>query len=109
MAAMLRTAGEPLAVAARLGRGRVIRMTRALEPAAIPQLVEPDFPDALQTMLDPGPAPARVAGVDHAPLSGAAPYDQPPLDLRPWLALLIAMIFAAERWLATRPARAVAP
>ena len=103
------TAGEPLAVAGRLGRGRVIRLTRALEPAAIPQLVEPDFPDALQTMLDPGPAPARVAGVDHAPLSGAAPYDQPPLDLRPWLALLIAMIFAAERWLATRPARAVAP
>ncbi|WGM48010.1 hypothetical protein KOAAANKH_02898 [Brevundimonas sp. NIBR10] len=103
------TAGEPLAVAGRLGRGRVIRLTRVLEAAAIPQLVEPDFPDALQTMLDPRPAPARVAAVDHAPLSGAAPYDQPPLDLRPWLALLIAIIFAAERWLATRRARAAAP
>ena len=103
------TAGEPLAVAGRLGRGRVIRLTRALEPAAIPQLVEPGFPDALLTMLDPRPAPARVAAVDHTPLTGATPYDQPPLDLRPWLALLIALIFAAERWLATRRERAVAP
>lgn len=103
------TAGEPLAVAGRLGRGRVIRLTRALEPAAVPQLVEPDFPDALLTMLDPRPAPARVAAVDHAPLTGAAPYDQPPLDLRPWLALLIALIFAGERWLATRRQRGAAP
>jgi hypothetical protein len=103
------TAGEPLAVAGRLGRGRVIRLTRDLEPSAIPQLVEPTFPDALAAMLDPPPAPARVAAADHAPLTGAAPYDQPPLDLRPWLALLIALIFAAERYLATRRQRAVAP
>lgn len=103
------TAGEPLAVAGRLGRGRVIRLTRDLEPAAIPQLVEPTFPDALAAMLDPPPAPARVAAADHAPLTGAAPYDQPPLDLRPWLALLIALVFAGERYLATRRQRAVAP
>lgn len=103
------TAGEPLAVAGRLGRGRVIRLTRALEPAAIPQLVEPGFPDALAAMLAPPAAPARVAASDHAPLTGAAPYDQSPLDLRPWLALLIALIFAGERWLATRRKRAVAP
>ena len=103
------TAGEPLAVAGRLGRGRVIRVTRALEPAAIPQLVEPGFPDALAAMLDPPRPPARVAAVDHAPLTGAALYHQPPLDLRPWLALLIALIFAGERYLATRRQRAVAP
>ena len=103
------TAGEPLAVAGRLGRGWVIRLTRVLEPAAVPQLVEADFPDALLTLLDPRPAPARVVAVDHAPLTGAAPYDQPPLDLRPWLALLIALIFGGERWLATRRERAVAP
>ena len=103
------TAGEPLAVAGRLGRGRVIRLTRALEPAAVPQLIEPGFPDALLTLLDPPPAPARVAAADHATLTGAAAYDQPPLDLRPWLALLIALVFAGERWLATRRHRAVAP
>ncbi len=103
------TAGEPLAVAGRLGRGRVVRMTRVLEPAAIPQLLEPDFPEALLAMLQPPVAPARVAATDHAPLTGGAAYDQPPLDLRPWLALLIALTFVGERVLATRRKRGVAP
>ncbi len=101
--------GEPLALAARLGAGRVIRLTRPLRPAAIPQLLDPDFPDILMRMLTPPPAPARVASADHSPLLGAAAYPRPPLDLRPWLALLIALIFAVERWLATRPARGAAP
>jgi hypothetical protein len=101
--------GEPLAVAGRLGRGQVIRFTRPLEPAALPLLVEPEFPEALAQMLAPSPPPARVAAADHAPLTGATPYDQPPLDLRPWLALIIALLFAGERILATRRARAVAP
>lgn len=101
--------GEPLAVAGRLGQGRVIRLTRPLDPSAIPQLVEPAFPDALLSLLAAAPAPARVAATDHTPLPGAAPYAQPPLDIRPWLALILALVFLAERWLATRAARAVAP
>lgn len=101
--------GEPLAVAAPLGQGRVIRLTRALTPAANPALVEPTFPDALSRMLAPPPDPARVRTVDHAPLVGAAPYPVPPADLRPWLALLIALVFLAERWLATSRRRAAAP
>ncbi|MES2860440.1 MAG: BatA domain-containing protein [Pseudomonadota bacterium] len=101
--------GEPLAVVGRLGKGRVIRLTRPLEPAAIPQLVEPDFPEALLNMLTPPPAPARVAAADHAPLTGAVAYEQAPFDTRPWLALIIALIFLGERWMATRRARAVAP
>ncbi len=101
--------GEPLAVAARLGQGRVVHLTRPLRPASIPQLLEPDFPDVLARMLAPPPAPARVAAVDHAPLTGAAAHPQPPLDLRPWLALLIALIFAVERVSATRRTRGAAP
>lgn len=101
--------GQPLALAERSGQGRVIRLTRPLEPSAIPELLEPDFPDTLMTLLAPPPAPARVAAVHHAPLSGAAPYELLPLDLRPGLALLIALIFGAERWMATRRTRAVAP
>lgn len=101
--------GAPLAVAGRFGRGRVVQFTRPLEPAANPQLVEPGFPDALAAMLAPAPAPARVGTADHAPLTGAAPYDQPPFDLRPWLALLIAGLFVGERWLATRRSRRPAP
>ncbi|HZV84901.1 MAG TPA: BatA domain-containing protein [Brevundimonas sp.] len=101
--------GQPLALAEPLGRGRVIRLTRPLEPASIPALLEPDFPDTLLALLAPPPAPARVAAVDHAPLAGIASYDLPPFDLRPWLALLIALIFGAERWMATRHTRAAAP
>lgn len=101
--------GEPLATAGRLGQGRVLHLTRALEPAAIPQLLEPDFPDALARMLAPPPEPARVAAIDHAPLTGGTTYERPPFDLRPWLALVIALVFGVERWLATRRTRAVAP
>jgi hypothetical protein len=101
--------GEPLVLAGRLGRGRVLRLTRPLVPAALPQLVEPEFPDVLSRMLAPAPPPARVAAADHAPLLGAAAYGQPPLELRPWLALVIALIFALERWLATSKRRASAP
>ena len=101
--------GEPLVVAGRVGQGRVLQLTRPLEPAAMPQLVEPDFPDALLRMLSPMPAAARVAATDHAPLTGTAAYDQPPFDVRSWLALIIALIFGTERWLATRRSRAVAP
>lgn len=98
-------AGEPLATAGRVGRGRVVRFVRAVEPAAMSQLVEPDFPDALARLLVPTSAPARVAAADHAPLTVAAPYPRPPFDLRPWVALLIALLFAVERWMATRPNR----
>lgn len=101
--------GEPLAEAMRLGEGRLIRLTRPLTPAANPALVEPTFPDTLSRLLAPPPEPARVRAVDHAPLTGPAPYPRPPLDLRPWLALLVALAFCAERWLATSPRRAVAP
>jgi len=101
--------GAPLATAGRFGQGRVLQLTRPLQPAAIPQLVEPDFPDALWALLEPPPAPALVAASDHAPTLGAPAYQSPPLDLRPWLAALIALIFALERWLATRRQRATAP
>lgn len=101
--------GAPLALAGALGRGRVVRLTRPLEPASIPALVEASFPDALLSMLRPAPAPARVAASAYVPLTGATPYEQPPLDLRPWLTLLIAAAFAAERWMATRRQRAAQP
>jgi hypothetical protein len=75
----------------------------------MPQLAQPDFPDALARLFEPPPAPARVATVDHAPLTGAPAYARPPFDLRPWLALVAALLFGAERWLATRRTRGVAP
>ena len=83
------TAGRPLAMEGRHGRGRVVRFTRPLEPAAMPELREADFPDVLERLLTPPSPPARVMAADHGPIAGARPFDQPPLDVRPWLALLI--------------------
>ncbi len=57
---------------------------------------------------EPAFEPARVRAADHAPLSGAAAYPLPPLELRSWLAVLIALLFALERWMATRPRRSIA-
>ncbi|WP_029414762.1 BatA domain-containing protein [Brevundimonas bacteroides] len=101
--------GAVIASEGRIGRGRAVVLSRAPKPQDLPALLEPDFPDRLLSLLAPPPEPTRVAAADHAPLTGAAPYDQPPLDLRPWLALLIALVFAGERWLATRRARGPAP
>lgn len=100
--------GAALATAEPVGRGRIVRLTRPLDPAVLPQLLEPDFPKALRELLDPPrAAPTRVPAVDYAPVTGGATYPQPSRDLRPWLALLIAALFVVERALATaRRARA---
>ena len=101
--------GRSIASLGRLGQGRVILLTRALTPETMPQLLEPDFPDKLEELLAPAPSPGRVAAADHEPLTGATAWPQPPLDLRPWLALLIVLVFAGERGLATRRVRGPAP
>lgn len=101
--------GQPLAEALPLGRGRLIRFTRPLVPSHMPELLEADFPDRLRALITEQPVPSRVAAADYAPLPGGRAYDQPPQQLRPWLALLIALLLLAERWLATRRSRSIAP
>lgn len=102
--------GAPLVERVAVPRGRQLRFTRALTPAAMPQLLEPDFPRRLRMLFaaEP-PPPARIAAGDYAPSSGAEPYPQPATDLRPWLAVGIAALLVIERLLATRRKRAVAP
>jgi hypothetical protein len=103
--------GQAVAEAAPLGRGRLVRFVRPLVPAALPALLEPDFPDRLAAVIaTPTPEPDRVAARDYAPVPGApAPSAKVArTDLRPWLAVLIALVFLAERWLATRRVRVVA-
>ncbi len=101
--------GTPLVEAGAIGRGRVLRFVRPLVPARMPELLEPDFPERLQAVLTPaGPAPARVLARAFVPRTGAASYPQPPLDLWPWLALAVALIFLVERWLASSRKRVIA-
>lgn len=94
-------AGQPLLSAARLGQGRLLRFERALAPAEMPQLLAPEFPHVLRELLQPPLAPTVVGAVDYAPEAGAVAVAAEPFDLRPWLALAIALLALLERWLAT--------
>ena len=101
--------GVPLVEGASSGRGRILRLTRPLTPSAMPQLLDPDFPDRLRAALaEPSPAPDRVAASAYAPEGGVTPYPIPPRDLAPWLAIAIAAAFLLERWLANARRRNVA-
>jgi hypothetical protein len=89
-----------------LGAGRLMRFTRPLEPAAMPDLVAPGFAAALRDLVSPpAPPPTRLVATAAAPVAGAAPYPLPPRELGAWLAVLIALAFGAERLLATRAKR----
>ncbi len=103
------TRGDVLAETATGTSGRVLRFTRALAPATMPELLDPDFPARLRGALSPPAAPTRVHARDYAPLTGAMPYLQAPRDLKPWLGVLIALVFLVERLLATRSRRAATP
>lgn len=104
------SSGAPLVTAHSVGAGRLFRFTRALTPAVVPALLEPDFPAKFAALFTPpAPEPSRVAARDIAPTTGAAPWPQPARDLQPLLAMLIAALFIAERWLATSRRRAATP
>ncbi|QDH35755.1 BatA domain-containing protein [Porphyrobacter sp. YT40] len=99
-------AGQPLVEGGPLGAGRVLRFTRPLVPAAMPDLLAPTFAESLRDLVSPpAPPPARVDAAAYAPTAGAAPYPLPPRELSAWLAVLIALLFCAERLIATRRKR----
>ena len=105
-AVLWRDSAGPLVRGTRLGQGRVMRLERALLPAQMPALLEPDFPARLQALFaEPATPPTRVAAQDHRPRTGLAPYPEAPRPLAPWLALVVAGLFLAERWVANGPRR----
>ena len=102
-------AGLALVEGGPLGAGRLMRLTRPLVPADMPDLLAPDFAAGLRDLVArPAPAPARVDAAAFEPESGAKPYALPPRELGSWLAVLIALVFFAERLLATRRRRVAA-
>lgn len=103
-------AGAPLVEGAGLGRGRLMRLTRPLAPEAMPQLLEPRFPERLRALFE-GPAvlPERALGADVAPTDDGPRFTPPPRELQPWLVLAVALAFVLERWLASGPRRGTAP
>lgn len=100
--------GRPLALRVADGKGAWIRMLVPFEPQSLPALLEPEFPDALRTALAPTPIAERTWATSYTPTRGERiAYARTPEPLGPWLALLIALLFGVERWLATAARRMV--
>lgn len=98
--------GDVLIRGIALGGGQALQWTRAMTPAEMPELLEADFPQRLRAvLLQAPPAPSRVAAGAYEPQAGAAPWPETSRELAPWLALLIAALFAIERWVAAGPRR----
>lgn len=87
------------------GAGRVLQWRHALQPAALPALLEPDFPARLRAHLMPLPAPARADARVLAPLTGAAAPTPPPQTLDVPLLWLLLALFAVERMASLLPTR----
>lgn len=99
----------PLLRMQRFGRGRVLQWQRPLLPAAMPALLDADFPQRLRDALETAPVePSRVAAHDYAPRTGAPAWPERPQPLIPWLAWLVALLFVLERWVASGPRRSEA-
>lgn len=104
-----RDANGPLARGTRLGLGRLMRLEHELTPAAMPVLLEPDFPQHLSRLFAAAPPrPTYVDAAAHVPRVGAPPYPEAPRPLAPLLAGLIALLFLFERWMANGPRRRTA-
>ncbi len=95
--------GTPLALRLSEGKGAWIRMLVPLTPQSLPTLLDPGFPRALQDLLASAPPVATRARADsYAPVvdENATAVQQSPRPLGGLLALLIALLFGIERWLA---------
>ena len=99
------TRGEVIVRGRAWGNGRVMQLTRELTPATLPELLDPGFPDRLRTLFDPPQPPQSAFAATQAPRPGGPALPPVPQPLQPWLAVLVALLFVAERWLATSSRR----
>ena len=87
-------------------KGRVLKLERPLLPAAMPGLLDADFPLQLRDLFAQAPVqPARVDAAAYVPRTGAAAWPERPRPLAPWLVWLVAGLFVLERLLASGPRR----
>ncbi len=97
--------GAVLAIDEVRGNGHLVHLRGPLTTAALPALLDADFPMRLQALLTPALAPpSRADAGEIKPRLSAAPLPRFPqsTELAGWIGLLIAFVFLIERWLATR-------
>jgi len=97
--------GAVLFERAACGNAICVRFAQRVDPATMPALLDAAFPSRLRDLLQPPPAPQRIAATDLVPSTGADAWSPTPRDLRPWWALLVALAFALERWMAAASRR----
>jgi hypothetical protein len=98
--------GTEVARRSTLGGGQLLQWRQPLRPEALPLLLEPEFPRDFAQVLPPAASEPTRADADAVrPRTGAAAYVPPPRPLDAWLVWLALALFAAERFLATRPGR----
>jgi len=98
--------GTPLLFQQPVGHGRLLHLAGVWDASENPALRQADLPRRLQLAIQ-GPPSARMGDArDHAPLATSLPAQEPPSrELTPWLVMLILLLFALERWMASAPAR----
>ncbi len=88
------------------GEGRILQWQQALKPSAMPELLDADFPMQLQSHLQTMPrSPTQALARSHTPSKENIVWPKAPQSLQVWLALLIALLFMLERWMASSARR----
>lgn len=104
------TATDTWLSAQRSGKGRLLIVHGALDPAHLPELLDPGFPDLLRSWLSPPVrAPDQALANDVAPTQGTAGWTAHSTPLREPLIWLIAAVWLFERILATNRRKAARP
>ncbi|WP_395771218.1 BatA domain-containing protein [Arenimonas sp.] len=99
--------GNILLVQQVFGKGRVLQWRQPLNGTQTPSLLDAAFPQRLQALLIPTPQPDAALASMQQPRTGAVPGVPEPQPLQPWLMIAVALLFLAERVLATRPSRSL--
>lgn len=99
--------GSILLVQQAVGKGRILQWRQPLNGTQTPQLLDAAFPERLQAVLTTSPQPDATLASMQQPRTGAAPVVPDPQPLQPWLMLAVALLFVAERVLATRLGRSL--
>jgi hypothetical protein len=99
--------GSILLVQQAVGNGRILQWRQPLNGTQTPQLLDAAFPERLQAVLTTSPQPDATLASMQQPRPGASPVAPDPQPLQPWLMLAVALLFVAERVLATRPGRSL--